>query len=166
MDEKTINDLLAYIDTRGFTAHGFITETNFRKRPLGIHLTMQYKTGDGCDRPYADSPPDDLLLASLTDRLFETDGDGSMFYHFWCEQCQMQIQMSEVAWINTKMDGKIVKCLRCPHCMNWLNEVCGFKWIYGRKNITLKGSESDDEICRIIERVVDGEEYNEIWSVS
>lgn len=149
IDEDELNDWIhENLETGGFSAWVNITEWDEEGlHPKEIQVTLSYKTGDGIDQPYGDIPPDDFIAEALRNGGFDVEFDGIMHYGYYCPKCEENLHYGEEDY-----DEQEVAI--CPKCGSELEEELGSKWIYGYKTIKLKGTETAEEIKKLIEKAI------------
>lgn len=153
VDEDELNDWIwRKVKTGGFSASVTIDKWDEKGiHPLEITITLSYKTGDGCDQPYGDYPPDDAIFRDLEEHGWKTDAEGGMKYGIYCPKCDENFGYEEV-----EFDDEALYGMRCPKCgSEEIDEIEGHKWIYGYKTIKLKGTESARKIKQIIKQTIE-----------
>lgn len=148
-DEDTLTDWIGTeIDTGGFSGSVTIEEW-YNGNPKSLTVHLEYKTGDGCDQPYGDYPPDDVIIKDLEKHAWNVDAHGSMYYPDLavCEKCG-------------RIDDKFTyddesgepSCKKCGATEVWHES--GNKWISGHKTINLKGNETEEQIKDLIQKAI------------
>ena len=151
VDEDELTDWLSTeVDTGGFSASVTIDEW-YDGNPKTITVNLEYKTGDGCDQPYNDYPPDEAIINDLESHGWTVETEGTMIYTNLavCPECGI-VSAEEIEEVGESGAGYIHKrCLR-----EIVDFVRGSKWIRGSKTIKLKGNETEEEIKKKIEEAI------------
>jgi len=155
VDEDELTDWLSMeVDTGGFMASVTIDEW-YNGNPKTITINLEYKTGDGCDQPYNDYPPDEAIIKNLEKHGWTVETEGTMIYpHLMvCPKCgEVNSEECEEAKDVPKEAPSFFKHKKCG---SWITDyVRGSKWIRGYKTIKLKGNETAEEIKKKIEEAI------------
>ncbi|MEM3398030.1 MAG: hypothetical protein QW724_04790 [Nitrososphaerota archaeon] len=120
-----------------------------RIHPSEITISLEYKTGDGVDRPYAEYPIDREFSETFRKYGWSTEGKGVMIYGYRCWKCGAIISEDEL-----KYDDRWRR--KCPRCgatstkSHSIRIVKGKKWLRAYKKIKLTGGESREQIRKIL----------------
>jgi len=123
---------------------GFSLSFSDGEKPNTIEIILEYKTGDGCDRPYGDYPPDEAVISSLEEQGWDVETEGTMMYpdlmvcpkcgEVHREECE-EIEADEIAPFIHKECGSQIE-----------DYVSGNKWIRGTKTIDITKFKNLDEL--------------------
>ena len=149
--EDELNDWLATIP-----ADGMISVSVDKWERNGSHrltISLEYKMGDGCDRPYADEPPDKEIISNLCSLGWKIDVDGVMRYPqlFICPKCGV-VRASECEEVDNNGHTEFLH-KRCGSTI--CDFVSGAKWIYGSKTLVFNGDESTEQIKERIRQEIE-----------
>ncbi|MEM2569239.1 MAG: hypothetical protein QXT67_04795 [Candidatus Bathyarchaeia archaeon] len=158
--EDELNDWINMnVDTDGFSASISIDKWDKEEiHPKEITITLSYKTGDGADQPYSDTPPDEDIIKVFEKHGWNVETEGTMIYpHLMlCPKCgevksedcvevsEEELAEGEHAFFRHKKCGSLIE-----------DYVTGSKWIHGFKTIQLKGTESARKIKQIIKQNIE-----------
>ena len=117
--------------------------------PLEVVITLEYKTGDATNIPYADHPVDKEFLSAFRKNGWGVEGKGTMIYGYRCWRCGKLIPEDRLEY-----DQKGRR--RCPGCgavstsSHQIRLVKGNKWLYAYKKVKLSGNESREQLREIM----------------
>ena len=117
--------------------------------PLEVVITLEYKTGDATNIPYADHPVDKEFSNVFKKHGWRVEGKGTMIYGYRCWRCGKLIPEDRLEY-----DQKGRR--RCPECgavstsSHQIRLVKGNKWLYVYKKVKLSGSESREKLREIM----------------
>ena len=117
--------------------------------PLEVVITLEYKTGDATNIPYADHPVDKEFSNVFKKHGWRVEGKGTMVYGYKCWRCGKLIPEDRLEY-----DQKGRR--RCPECgavstsSHQIRLVKGNKWLYVYKKVELSGSESREKLREIV----------------
>ena len=117
--------------------------------PLEVVITLEYKTGDATNIPYAEHPVDKEFSKIFAKHGWRVEGRGVMVYGYRCWKCGKLILEDKLEY---DQDGR----RKCPECgaistrSNQIRLVKGSKWLYAYKKVKLSGSESREQLRGIM----------------
>ena len=117
--------------------------------PLEAIITLEYKTGDATNIPYADHPVDKEFSNAFGKYGWRVEGKGTMIYGYRCWRCGKLIPEDKLQY---DQNGR----RKCPECgatstrSRQIRLVKGSKWLYAYKKVRLSGSESREQLREIM----------------
>jgi len=117
--------------------------------PLEVVITLEYKTGDATNIPYADHPVDKEFANAFKKHGWRVEGKGTMIYGYRCWRCGKLIPEDKLEY---DQNGR----RRCPECgavstsSHQIRLVKGNKWLYAYKKVKLSGNESREQLREIL----------------
>jgi DNA-directed RNA polymerase subunit RPC12/RpoP len=117
--------------------------------PLEVIVTLEYKTGDAINTPYANYPVDKEFSNIFRKYGWKVEEKGTMIYGYRCWRCGKLIPEDKLQY---DQDGR----RKCPECgatstrSHQIRLVKGSKWLYAYKKVRLSGGESREQLREIM----------------
>lgn len=123
--------------------------------PREIIVTLEYKTGDAANTPYAEHPVDQNFSRVFRKHGWKVEGKGLMLYGYRCWKCGKLIAEEELEY-DEKGRRKCPECGATSTKTHQIRVVKGNKWLYAHKRIRLVGSKTIEGVREIvIQNIID-----------